>query len=223
MSAATRRRARPRRRSTWSCSTTWTATTSSSTSSTACPALASAPPPCGRRWSTSACACGRTRASTGTTRTRCATGGCGGTSAPVRVLVVNAGSSSLKLRLLGPGDEPVGERDLRPGEPLEPALDELGEADAVGHRVVHGGSRFSAPVIIDDEVLSELESLSSLAPLHQPPALAAIEAVRRARPGLPAVACFDTAFHAGLSAAAATYALPKAWRERWGLRRSGFH
>jgi len=141
----------------------------------------------------------------------------------VRVLVVNAGSSSLKLRLLGPGDERVGERDLRPGEPLEPALDELGEADAVGHRVVHGGSRFSAPVIIDDEVLSELESLSSLAPLHQPPALAGIEAVRRARPGLPAVACFDTAFHAGLSAAAATYALPKAWRERWGLRRSGFH
>jgi acetate kinase len=141
----------------------------------------------------------------------------------VRVLVVNAGSSSLKLRLLGPRDELLGERDLAPGEPLAPALEALGDADAVGHRVVHGGSRFSAPVVIDDEVRAALEALTNLAPLHQPPALAGIEAVRRARPDLPAVACFDTAFHAGLPAAAATYALPKPWRERWELRRYGFH
>jgi acetate kinase len=141
----------------------------------------------------------------------------------VRVLVVNAGSSSLKLRLLGSRDELLGERDLAPGEPLEPALEELGRADAVGHRVVHGGPRFSAPVVIGEEVRTALEALTNLAPLHQPPALAGIEAVRRARPDLPAVACFDTAFHAGLPAAASTYPLPRAWRERWDLRRYGFH
>jgi acetate kinase len=141
----------------------------------------------------------------------------------VRVLVVNAGSSSLKLRLLGPDDALLGERDLAPGEPLAPAIDALGEADAVGHRVVHGGARFSAPVVIDDDVLRELDALTNLAPLHQPPALAGIAAVRDARPGLPAVACFDTAFHAGLPDAAATYPLPREWRERWAIRRYGFH
>src|SRR4051794_12437010 len=223
MCAATRRRARPRRRSTWSCSTTWTATTSSWTSSTASRGSGSAPPSCARRWSTSACASAPTRASTVTIRTTCATGGCRGTSARVRVLVVNAGSSSLKLRLLGDGDEPLGERDLAPGDPLEPVLDELGEADAVGHRVVHGGPRFSAPVVVDGEVRGALEALTNLAPLHQPPALAAIDAVGRVRPELPAVACFDTAFHAGLPAAASTYPLPKVWRERWDIRRYGFH
>src|SRR5215210_9303846 len=99
-------------------------------SSTGCPASGSEQPRCARRWSTSACACASTRASTATTRTRCATGGCRGTSRRrVRVLVVNAGSSSLKLRLLDHGDELLGERDLAPGEPLEPALHELGDAD----------------------------------------------------------------------------------------------
>ena len=141
----------------------------------------------------------------------------------MRVLVVNAGSSSLKLRLLGDGDEPLGARDLEPAEDIGAALAELGEFDAVGHRVVHGGARFVDPVVIDDGVVAALEELTALAPLHQPPALAAIAAVRRAAPALPAVACFDTAFHAGLPDAAATYALPRAWRERWPLRRYGFH
>ena len=141
----------------------------------------------------------------------------------MRVLVVNAGSSSLKLRLLGDGDEPLGARDLEPGEDVGAAVAELGGADAVGHRVVHGGARFVEPVVIDAGVVAALEELTALAPLHQPPALAAIAAVGRAAPGLPAVACFDTAFHAGLPDAAATYALPRAWRERWPLRRYGFH
>jgi acetate kinase len=141
----------------------------------------------------------------------------------VRVLVVNAGSSSLKLRLVGADDELLGGRDLAPGGDVEAAIAELGTADASGHRVVHGGARFVDPVVIDDEVAAALEELTSLAPLHQPPALAAIAAVRRAAPELPAVACFDTAFHAGLPAAAATYALPRAWRTRWPLRRYGFH
>jgi acetate kinase len=143
----------------------------------------------------------------------------------VRVLVVNAGSRSLKLRLLGPGDELEAEHDLPPadGEALEAALAELPAPDAVGHRVVHGGARFRDAVLVDDDVVAALGELADLAPLHQPAALAGIAAVGRALPGVPAVACFDTAFHATLPAAAATYALPREWRERFGLRRFGFH
>jgi acetate kinase len=141
----------------------------------------------------------------------------------VRVLVVNAGSSSLKLRLVGADDELLGATDLEPGEDLEAAVAELGQADASGHRVVHGGARFVDPVVIDDDVVAALEELTALAPLHQPPALAAIATTRRAAPHIPAVACFDTSFHAGLPDAAATYALPRSWRTRWPLRRYGFH
>src|SRR5512132_2648019 len=141
----------------------------------------------------------------------------------MRVLVVNAGSSSLKLRLLGADNELLGARDIAPDDDVGAALDALGDADAAGHRIVHGGERFSAPAVIDDEVAAVLEELTALAPLHQPKSLAALAAVRAARPGLPEVACFDTAFHAGLPAAASTYALPAAWRERWPLRRYGFH
>src|SRR4051795_3743949 len=141
----------------------------------------------------------------------------------MRVLVVNAGSSSLKLRLLGADDELLGTRDLAPDDDVGTALDALGEADAAGHRVVHGGERFGPPGVIDGPVEAALEELTALAPLHQPKSLAALAAVRAARPGMPEVACFDTAFHAGLPAAASTYALPAAWRERWSLRRYGFH
>ncbi len=147
----------------------------------------------------------------------------------MRVLVVNAGSSSLKLRLLGPGDEVLATRDLAlergelRAEELDRALDQIGEADAIGHRIVHGGRRFETAVRIDAEVVAALAELTELAPLHQPAALAALDAVSRARPGVPAVACFDTAFHAGLPRAATTYALPAAWRERWEIRRYGFH
>jgi acetate kinase len=143
----------------------------------------------------------------------------------VRVLVVNAGSSSLKLRLLGPGDELEAERDLAPDDhdALAAAAAELPCPDAVGHRVVHGGQRFREAVAIDAAVVDALRELVDLAPLHQPAALAGIEALGRVLPGVPAVACFDTAFHATLPPAAATYALPREWRERFGLRRFGFH
>jgi acetate kinase len=140
----------------------------------------------------------------------------------VRVLVVNAGSSSLKLRLLGAGDELLAERDLAAGEPVGD-LGELAGADAVGHRIVHGGKRFLAPVRLDAEVVDALRGLTELAPLHQPKSLEALEAVGRALPGVPAVACFDTAFHGTMPAAAATYAVPRDWRERFPLRRYGFH
>jgi acetate kinase len=146
----------------------------------------------------------------------------------VRILVVNAGSSSVKLRLLGDDDELLEEHDLdAPAahvdrEALKATLAGA-VADAVGHRIVHGGTRFRDPVRVDAGVVDALEELTDLAPLHQPKSLAALAAVSEALPGVPAVACFDTAFHATLPSAAATYALPAEWRERWGLRRYGFH
>ncbi len=148
-----------------------------------------------------------------------------------RVLVVNAGSSSLKLRVLDPGDEVTGSADLPAlrgaasvdAAALEDALHGFGPVDAVGHRVVHGGTQFSGPVVVTDDVRRRLAALTDLAPLHQPKSLAALDAVSQAMPDVPAVACFDTAFHAGIPAAAATFALPPEWRERWTLRRFGFH
>jgi acetate kinase len=145
------------------------------------------------------------------------------------VVVVNAGSSTLKVRILGPADTPEGSFDLDPwdggADPPELAdfLTSAAGAEVVGHRVVHGGSRFSEAVVISDEVVAAIADLSDLAPLHQPRALAGIEAARRALPDVPHVACFDTAFHAGMPAAAAWYALPQAWTSQFGLRRYGFH
>jgi acetate kinase len=106
------------------------------------------------------------------------------------------------------------------------ALDEAGllqQLSAVGHRVVHGGARFTEPVIVDDAVEQRLAALSDLAPLHNPPALAAIRAVRAEVPDLPHVAVFDTAFHATLPPHAYTYAVPHDLAERYGVRRYGFH
>jgi acetate kinase len=96
-------------------------------------------------------------------------------------------------------------------------------ADAVGHRVVHGGARFREPVVIDDDVRRAIDELRQLAPLHNAPARRAIEDAQRALPDVSHVAVFDTAFHATIPAEAATYALPRRWREDWGVRRYGFH
>lgn len=147
----------------------------------------------------------------------------------MRVLAVNAGSSTLKLRLVGPDDEVEATLDLDPwdgsvdADGLPEWLQGLTRVDALGHRVVHGGDHFSTATLIDDEVLDSIASLANLAPLHQLRSVAAIEAVQGALPGVPGVACFDTAFHAALPEPAATYALPEAWRRRWPLRRYGFH
>jgi acetate kinase len=144
------------------------------------------------------------------------------------VLVVNAGSSSLKLRLVDGDDRVAGRVDLPPigdladGD-LPRALDGLGACDAVGHRIVHGGRRFVEPVVVDAEVRARLGAISGLAPLHQAAALEALDAVSAALPAVPAVACFDTAFHATLPPEAATYPVPEAWREHFGVRRFGFH
>ena len=124
------------------------------------------------------------------------------------VLTVNAGSTSLKLSLVE-GEE------SRPVDGFEPA-------DAVGHRVVHGGARYTEPVLIDDEVEHAIDELSRIAPLHNTPALRAIREARAALPDVPHVAVFDTAFHATIPQGASTYAIPQAWRD-WGVRRYGFH
>jgi acetate kinase len=146
-----------------------------------------------------------------------------------RVLVVNAGSSSLKLRVLDPGERVVATADLgavrnaADTAEVAAAVAGFGRVDAVGHRIVHGGTQLTGPVRVDERVVARLEALTDLAPLHQPKSLAALGAVSSVLPDVPAVACFDTAFHATLPAAAATYALPAPWRQRWDLRRYGFH
>lgn len=142
----------------------------------------------------------------------------------MRVLVVNAGSSSLKLRLLAPDDEVERTADVEPDPArLGDVLEDWPTPDAIGHRVVHGGTRFTDPVVVDDLVRRALVDLTALAPLHQPKSLAGLDAVHRLLPDVPAVACFDTAFHTTIPPAAATYAVPQEWRERYAIRRYGFH
>ncbi|OLF14026.1 acetate kinase [Actinophytocola xinjiangensis] len=147
----------------------------------------------------------------------------------MNVLVVNAGSSSLKVRLLDDADDVVAALDLgrwsggRETDELERFVSGLGTVDAVGHRVVHGGSEFPGPVRLAGDVRGRIAALAELAPLHQPRGVAGIDAITAVLPDVAAVACFDTSFHRDLPAAAATYALPRDWNERWGLRRYGFH
>lgn len=126
----------------------------------------------------------------------------------MRVLVVNPGSSSLKTSVV---------EDGRAGE------DDGGPYDAAAVRFVHGGPDLMAPARVDASVLDMLGPVSDLAPLHNPKALDAARDLLDRHPDLPVVACFDTTFHATIPAAAATYALPREWNERWRLRRYGFH
>jgi acetate kinase len=149
---------------------------------------------------------------------------------PPRVLVLNGGSSTLKWTLFAAkatrsaGTEEWSAVALdRRGERVRALLGRVGDFDAVGHRVVHGGGRFSAAVLLDDKTRAALEPIAALDPLHLRPQLAAIDAVRAACPSAPQVAAFDTAFHARLPEPAAGYPLPFQWTERWRLRRFGFH
>src|SRR5262245_47037614 len=111
--------------------------------------------------------------------------------------------------------------DLQAGSPVP--LHFLEEICAVGHRVVHGGDRYTSAVVITSEVKQTIKELTELAPLHNPASLETINAVEQVLPGIPQVAAFDTAFHATLSEAARTYALPQKWTREWGIRRYGFH
>ncbi|MFH8365497.1 acetate kinase [Streptomyces sp. NPDC018031] len=162
-----------------------------------------------------------------------------------RVLVLNSGSSSLKYQLLDMavpegadrlasgiveriGDGPVADHEAA----LKQVAEELGRQGlgldspalaAVGHRVVHGGTRFAAPTLIDDAVLAEIEKLVPLAPLHNPANISGIKVARGLRPDLPQVAVFDTAFHSTMPEAAARYAVDIDTADRFGVRRYGFH
>ena len=148
-------------------------------------------------------------------------------------LVINLGSSSLKAALVdstGANSWHSG-RSLQPDESLDevlsnwlaPELEPYRQGiTLVGHRVVHGGEHFTAPTLITPEVEATLQELVPLAPLHNPPALKGLAWAQRWAPDLPQWACFDTAFHSTLPAAASTYALPLELREK-GFRRFGFH
>jgi acetate kinase len=159
------------------------------------------------------------------------------------VLVLNAGSSSLKYQLVVPETAEVQAKGVieRIGEPGSPTADHAAAMHtmqkdlaaegvdldavglrAVGHRVVHGGPDFSDPTIIDDDVLNEIKDLIPLAPLHNPGAVSGIEAAR-AEFDVPHVAIFDTAFFNTLPAAAATYAIPRDLAQTYRIRRYGFH
>lgn len=151
------------------------------------------------------------------------------------LLILNAGSSSLKFTLMDPVRLHVSAQDTieldadknttSPAEALQQVLGKIRSIaiDAVAHRVVHGGARFTAPVRITREVRAALEDLDEIAPLHNPPSVAVIDAAMAVLPDVPHIAVFDTAFHATLAPEAYVYPLPGAWTERWGLRRFGFH
>ena len=147
-------------------------------------------------------------------------------------LILNAGSSSLKFSLIDQTDDKVWTQGVaKPTQAVRDIVDEVrarslssGVAiDGVAHRVVHGGTRFTDAVPVTQEVRAALAGLSDLAPLHNPPSLAVIDAALEALPDIPHVAVFDTAFHATLAPEAFTYPLPHEWNQRWGLRRFGFH
>lgn len=140
----------------------------------------------------------------------------------MRVLVVNPGSSTLKLALVVDGASESSQAVPHDGiGEVEELFERWGPVDAVGIRFVHGGPDHLEPVAVTDGVLESLADACDLAPLHNPPALAAARALRAK--GAPVVACFDTTFHTTLPPAAATYALPREWNQRWRLRRYGFH
>ena len=160
------------------------------------------------------------------------------------VLVINSGSSSLKFQLVDPdsgveraggGIQQIGEPSSRVAdheEALRLAFQQLAESGidlnscgllAVGHRVVHGGKRFYRPTLLDDDRIAELDRLSELAPLHNPPALQGIKVARKLLPDVAHIAVFDTAFFHDLPAAAATYAIDRELAQRWDIRRYGFH
>lgn len=145
------------------------------------------------------------------------------------LLVVNVGSSSLKLVLLDGADEVIatgggegGDLDLH--AEISGLLEGAGEVGLVGHRVVHGGADLTGPADLAERSVREtVARLGELAPLHNPPALRGIEVTDHLLPRIPSFACFDTAFHHDLPEVARTYALPAEWNERWNLRRYGFH
>jgi len=154
----------------------------------------------------------------------------------MRIAVLNAGSATVKaarVEVDAGGAAPMARHAEEVGpegdvaaafhRALEAVGAEPGSVDAVGHRIVHGGTRFTDPVAIDPSVEEALAALAPLAPLHNPPALEGVRAARERLPEAPAVAVFDTAFHAGRGPASFRYALPWKLADELGLYRYGFH
>ena len=148
------------------------------------------------------------------------------------ILVVNSGSSSLKFQVIDIDSKDslltgLIERVTDHSAAFEEMVEQLKSSGitpvAVGHRVVHGGSKFSQPVVIDDRVIAEIEALVPLAPLHNPGNLAGIHGAIKAFPGLSQVAVFDTAFHQTMPPASYRYAIDHELEEKFGIRRYGFH
>ena len=159
----------------------------------------------------------------------------------LRVLVLNPGSSSLKASIIEtPRRDAIARMTIAWAADATRSADRTSaissvlraveaagiatsSIDAVGYRVVHGGTRYVGPVLLDDATLEAIEDLAELAPLHNRVAVETIRAARHALPDVPHVAAFDTAFHAGLPAAGYRYPVPTKWFEDWGIRRYGFH
>ena len=154
-----------------------------------------------------------------------------------RLLTLNAGSSSIKFALFDPTAglqtplqagqvDGIGTRSgpADHAQALRQVMERIGNTPitAVGHRIVHGGTQFDQPRLIDDDVLQGIEGLTSLAPLHQPHNLAGVRAAQAAFPNVPQVACFDTAFHRTMPEVHQRFALPDELFQR-GIRRYGFH
>jgi|TARA_R110002124_G_scaffold17867_3_gene74252 acetate kinase len=148
----------------------------------------------------------------------------------MRVLVINAGSSSVKIGIFD-GAEHIYKHSLSGLEHIEDALDKIpgilkdngyDDFDAVGHRIAHGGASFRDASVIDATVINAIEACVPLAPLHNPPNLKGITLAKTEWPGIPQVAVFDTAFHQSMPDHAVLYAVPKEWRDK-GVRHYGFH
>jgi acetate kinase len=143
----------------------------------------------------------------------------------MRILAVNAGSSSLKLSVVDAYERVVSaqevDADADPVSALHDFAAGSGDVDAVAHRLVHGGAGVRHATLVTDHVREQLEAAVELAPLHLPPALALLDVARKTI-ACPQIACVDTAFHARIPSYATTYAVPAHWRD-WGMRRYGFH
>jgi acetate kinase len=151
-----------------------------------------------------------------------------GSAVGMRILVINAGSTSVKLSLVDEEEKVLSSKRLEPADEglvghLREFLKDAGPVNIVGHRIVHGGPKFTTATEVTRDVRKVLVGLNELAPLHNPPGLAGIDAVQQLIPDVPQVACFDTSFHVTLPSEARTYAIPSEWITKWGIRRYGFH
>ena len=155
----------------------------------------------------------------------------------MKILVINAGSSSLKYQLIDMDNEQVMAKGLceRIGiDAIQMVIDALvdekigviksmDEIGAVGHRVVHGGEEFAGSCVITEAVMKALEKCTPLAPLHNPPNIIGIKACQKIMPNTPMVGVFDTAFHQTMPPKAYMYALPYEYYKNYGIRKYGFH